>query len=239
MSDPTQVEKQAMYLSLLIPNMHNTQARRDMRQPYDLHRTLITRVFGANNAAARGSGAESDVLFRIEVEPAPTVLVQSRTRADWSALEALCDANAQPYLGRGVQSKEVELNLHAGQKLAFRLSASPTRRAGNSYAGHPSIRIGDRIALLEEEEQLRWLSRKFEGDGARAGGFRVLQAVASREERVVQKIHDGADRLSFLRVQFDGVVEVMNAAAALQMVQAGVGTAKGNGCGLLSLAPAR
>jgi len=231
-----------MHLSLLIPNMHNAQARRDVRQPYELHRTLITRVFGANNRSARGSDAsngESDVLFRVENEPMPAVLVQSRTRADWSALEALRDPYEQPYLLRQVQSKPIELDLRQGQTLAFRLSASPTKRAGNSYAGHPRIRVGDRIALLEEEEQLRWLSRKFEGDGEHAGAFRVLRAVASREERVTQKIHDGADRLSFLRVQFDGVVQIVDAAAALRMVQTGIGTAKGNGCGLLSLAPAR
>ncbi len=228
-----------MYLSLLIPNMHNTQARRDMRQPYDLHRTLITRVFGANNHAARGGGAESDVLFRIENEPTPSVLVQSRTRADWNALETLCDVNEQPYLKRSVQSKEIELNLHVSQKLAFRLSASPTKRAGNSYIGHPTIRVGDRIGLLEEEEQLRWLARKFEGDGEHIGGFRVLTAAASREERVAQKIHGGADRLSFLRVQFDGVIEVIDTEAALRIVRSGIGTAKGSGCGLLSLAPVR
>lgn len=226
-----------MYLSLLIPNVHNTQARRDMRQPYELHRTLITRVFGTNNRAARGGGDESDVLFRIEDEPLPSVLVQSREQADWSALQSLRDANAQPYLLREVHSKEITLNLHNSQRLAFRLSASPTKRAGNSYADHPRIRVGDRIALLEEEEQLRWLARKFEGDDARTGGFRVLQATASREVRITQNIHDGADRLSFLRVQFDGIVEVMNVEAALHTVRTGVGTAKGQGCGLLSLAP--
>jgi CRISPR system Cascade subunit CasE len=231
-----------MFLSLLYPNARNADARKDMRRPYELHRTLITRVFmGNNDNMPRGGVHKDDVLFRLESEPVPAVLVQSRTRPDWSALENWRDAYSQPYVRQEVLCKSLDITLTAGQRLAFRLCASPTKRVGNS--AQDKSKIGDRIAIYGEEEQLAWLARKFEGckvpNGRieHDGGLRLLHATVSREERHKQIIHNGAHALSFFRVQFDGILEVAYPELAMKTVQVGIGASKGNGCGLLSLAP--
>lgn len=237
-----------MFVSLLHPNMRNDRARNDLQRPYDLHRTLITRVFGGNNDnVPRGKAPETmqkaDVLFRIEHEPIPIVLVQSHMRPDWSLLEEWHDVHDRPYLRRPAQCKEITWELVAGQRLSFRLCASPTKRAGNRFQGHEKIQVGDRIALYGEEEQLAWLARKFTGralpDGRveNDGGFRLLRATTSREMRHTQRIHDDKHDLSFLRVQFDGILEVVDPKLAIETVKCGIGTAKSMGCGLLSLAP--
>ena len=149
----------------------------------------------------------------------------------------------QPYLRQPAQSKEMLFGLTTGQRLQFRLVASPTKRQPAGCPGEK--RDGTRSAIYGEDEQLKWLERKFtgrtlpSGEMEHDGGFRLLRATTSREERHKQIIHNSAHALSFLQVQFDGVLEVVNPDLALKTVQNGIGTSKGHGCGLLSLSPYR
>ena len=55
----------------------------------------------------------------------------------------------------------------------------------------------------------------------------------------LKKDEDGVRRLQFYAVQFDGVLQVTDADLLVRAVQAGIGSGKGFGFGLLSLAPVR
>jgi len=121
--------------------------------------------------------------------------------------------------------KPLELHLAVGQVLAFRLRANPTVK-----------RDGKRRGLVQEEDQRAWLERK-----AADGGFRVLSARITREGAVRGKVRRGDEKhnLLLLAVRFDGLLQVADPERLVATVRRGVGSGKGFGFGLLSLAPAR
>jgi CRISPR system Cascade subunit CasE len=88
-----------------------------------------------------------------------------------------------------------------------------------------------RHGLLREEEQLAWLHRK-----AADGGFdvRSVEIIAEGPERAWGRRH--SNPLSFVAVRLEGVLCVTDAGAFLEVLQRGIGSGKGFGFGLLSLA---
>jgi CRISPR system Cascade subunit CasE len=210
-----------MYLSRLILNPTNRRVQRELANPYELHRTLM-RAFPDDLQ----EGAER-VLFRVDADPrtgALTLLMQSWGAPDWSWLE---DPGARGYLLRSPETKPFDLNLSPGQALAFRLRANPTVKRRFNEREHK------RVGLYREEEQLEWLRRKGE-----QGGFRLLSARASRETIVRGVIHRDLEthNLNLLAVQFDGLLQVTDPVRLRETVRRGVGSGKGLGFGLLSLA---
>jgi CRISPR system Cascade subunit CasE len=221
-----------MYLSRLILNPRNRRVQREIANPHELHRS-VTAAFSGR------SGAGERVLFRLETHPHATafvLLVQSLNQPDWSWLH---EPDAQGYLlptpllpagiHTNLQSKPFELELSRGQTLAFRLRANPTVK--RTVDGQKK-----RQGLYQEEEQRAWLARK-----AEQGGFDLLGVRTSREEMLEGHLQRNGNRhaLRFLAVQFDGVLQVRDPARLHTTVKRGIGSAKGFGFGLLSLAPAR
>jgi CRISPR system Cascade subunit CasE len=210
-----------MFLSKLTPDLRHRAVRRDLANFYDLHRTLL-RAFP--DAAAGDPGR---VLYRVEEPPAgaPSILVQSDGRPAWERLPA-------GYL-TACQTKPLDgLAFRAGQRLLFRLRANPTKRAGKSA---PDPRwVGKRVGLWREEDQEGWLVRKGEVCGFRItrAGFRVIP-----EGKVVAR--KGGQDLQFQAVRFEGVLEVTDPDRFLGALAEGIGSGKGLGFGLLSVAPAR
>jgi CRISPR system Cascade subunit CasE len=158
------------------------------------------------------------MLFRIENDDhEPTILVQSHRRPDWEIGFEGLHVLAQP-----VQYKEIDLSFHKEQRLRFRLCANPTIKQN-----------GARLGLLREEGQTEWLERKMREAGAgllgcqtRRCGFQHSRKSGIENEQV------------HWLVCFDGLVVVRNPESFAEAVSAGIGPAKGYGCGLLSLAPA-
>lgn len=221
-----------MYLSQLKLNCQNRQVMSELARPYEMHRTLTTRCFDAaaivaqrNTARAEAEGAHG-LLFRLDVDPATSQLIllaQSQTRPNWAGLP---DAYALEVHG----PKEFDLTdkLVAEQAMRFRLRASPTKRLGKSWPFKQDI--GKRVPIKDEDEQLKWLERK-----GREHGFSVVRVQISGKDR--QFGHKAGCNMQWHSVCFDGVLVVQDPAALRMAVEAGIGTAKGMGFGLLSLAP--
>ena len=87
------------------------------------------------------------------------------------------------------------------------------------------------MGLYREEEQIAWLQRKGEG-----GGFRV-RAVRTGAQDTVGGWDKERHKLTLLAVQFDGLLQVIDPARLRRTVRQGIGSGKGLGFGLLSLAP--
>lgn len=203
-----------MFLSKLVLNPRSRQVRRESAQPYELHRTLM-RAF-----PDRASGGPGRVLFRLDAERqtgALTLLVQSGKKPDWSRLSV-----GQDYLVEPPKFKTFQPSFAGGQRLAFRLRANPTVKRG-----------GKRLGLVREEDQQVWLRRK-----AAAAGFRPSFAQAVPEGLVHGRKLSGENRhdMSFLSVRFDGLLQVLDADHFVAAVRNGIGSGKGVGFGLLSLA---
>ena len=212
-----------MYLSRLILNPRNRRVQREVAQPYQMHRSLM-RAFPDDLKEG-----DERVLFRLEPgrNGALTLLVQSWTLPDWSWL---AEPRARGYLlpvgEPNPAVKEFDLQLHKGQTLAFRLRANPTARRTFDDKKR-------RVGLYREEEQQAWLERKGE-----QGGFRLVSARTSGQDDVGDRIkgNQGTHRLKLASVQFDGLLQVTDPDLLRQTVRQGIGSAKGFGFGLLSLA---
>jgi len=210
-----------MYLSRLILNPRNRQIQREIGERYELHRTIMS-AFPANLPP------EERILFRLEIvsdHKVPRLLVQSQTLPDWSSLNP---NYLFPNPQEGLQIKPFDPHLRSGQQLCFRLLANPTARRKV-----PDKEQGQRQGLLGEEKQVEWLHRK--GD---ENGFKVLEVQLSQSEILKSRVHrpEGKHSLSFLGVQFDGVLTVTDGEMLLQTLKNGIGSGKGFGFGLLSLA---
>lgn len=205
-----------MYLSQLKLNPTQPDARRDLGDAYQMHRTLA-RAFAPDTASAiprflwrleRGRGPDAD----------NTVLVQAETRARWTTLEEL-----PGYLLASVAEKQIDLDrsIRASETIRFRLRANPAVK-----------RDGKRWGLHSEHDQLDWLCRQ----GARQG-FAVAGADISQHERLRAPQCRSGMLITVDAVQFDGHLRVLDAVTLASALKAGIGPGKALGLGMLSLAP--
>lgn len=210
-----------MYLSRLILNPGSAQVISELSDPYQMHRTLM-RAF-----PAEVEGGPGRVLFRAAQDKnygEVTVLVQSEKQPDWSFLtknnylldiKNTCNSACKPY----------DIQLQAGMRLRFLLRANPTARRV-FQDGKPWKRVG----LVNEEEQSQWLKRKGEQGGFRPDAFHIVshgKIVSSRKGR--ETVH--------VCVEYSGILTVADAELFRETLETGIGSAKGFGFGLLSIAP--
>lgn len=200
-----------MYLTRLRLDPRSAQSRRDLGDPYEMHRTLV-RPF------VRDAGQTPPrILWRTEPAAAwndPVVLVQALQPADWSVLEALPN-----YLKCGAETRDISPEgwLQPEQCYRFRLFANPT-----------VTRDGKRLGLVAEEAQLAWLARQGERHG-----FAIEAALVTGSEQLRSRKQD--TRISVLQVCFEGRLRVRDCAALASALRSGIGPGKAFGCGLLSL----
>ena len=204
-----------MYLSQLRLDPACAAARRDLADPYQMHRTLA-RVYAPDDGTP-----PSRFLWRLErggpASERGVVLVQAAMPGRWDVLTAQAG-----YAVQGDKQVDTERLVQAGRRYHFRLRANPV-----------VTRQGKRWGLHRPEEQLEWLARQ----GARLG-FDVEGADVSGCERIVMK-KPGAERPNIKdTVLFDGVLVARDVAALRAALVDGVGHGKAFGLGLLSLARA-
>ncbi|RZS52987.1 type I-E CRISPR-associated protein Cas6/Cse3/CasE [Sphaerotilus mobilis] len=209
-----------MYLSRLRLNPADPNARRDLADAYQMHRTLA-RVY-----APDAEHPPLRFLWRQERSadgwPDGTVLVQAAHAGRWRALEETWP----DYLQSIEADKRVDLTtlVRPGRRYRFRLQANPTL-----------TRDGKRHGLVQEEAQLDWLGRQ-----GQRHGFEVVAAVRGASERVNAR-HKGQQRIVVQSVTFDGVMQAGAGDAEVEALRLallqGLGHAKSLGLGLLSLAP--
>lgn len=204
-----------MYLSRLKLDPEHPHARRDLANPYEMHRTL---------ARVHAPGSESPpqpFLWRVEANP-PTagsavLLVQSAISANWQPLEARAG-----YALEILPNKPVDLErlVQSGERYRFRLQANPT-----------VTRNGKRWGLVREDEQLAWLDRQ--GD---KHGFRVLACIRTASDRIQARHVATARRITLQSALFEGRLETTDPARLRQVILNGIGHGKAWGLGLLSVA---
>lgn len=189
------------------------------RNPYDLHRQ-IWRLFPGEESETRSNGEESRQGFLFRVEDNPTgrparLLVQSRHAPEAASGLVLIGA-------REFQPQPV-----AGQRLAFLLTANPIKTITDTQReAKPGKRSEKcRVPLIKEQQQRAWITRKLD--------------VAAEIETVSVLPHapvyfrKGNRGGKLATVTFEGVLNVLDCEALIGLLENGVGSAKGFGCGLL------
>lgn len=207
-----------MHLSRLKLDLSHHGVRRDLADPYQMHRTLA-RAF-----AVDAQSRPERFLWRVESidtmgrDACPIVLVQSGSPGIWSAVDAHTQYFLEPPEVKAVDLDRLVVN---GARFRFRLRANPTR-----------FRDGKRWGLFREEEQLAWMQRK-----AELGGFELDRVVVHGRERIkVQQSRTG-QQMTFDCAQFEGVLRVVDSTRSHAAISGGIGAAKSMGFGLLSVAP--
>lgn len=209
-----------MYLSQLILNPQSSLVLKDLANPYDLHRSMMS-------AFSEQLPPNERVLYRLEInrhEPWLTVLVQSHSRPHWDELLS------KRYNLIPAAVKEFDFSFSPRQIFRFRLTANPTKRMRKEGKEE-----GPRVAILREEEQITWLNKK-----AAAGGFSVLKVETSKVPRPdgIKVIKCKKHYIRCISVDFRGWLQITDTELMIETCKNGIGSGKSFGCGLLSLAPA-
>jgi len=207
-----------MYLSRLTLN-HSRMAILWVSNPYRVHQRLLI-----------AGGGDQRLLFRTEEGPdsQTQILVQTHFLPDWE--RAFADF---PVLLKRVECKEFELKLQPGRFYRFRLLANPTVKKTVERNGEQKK---TRLGLVSEDSQTAWLKRKFESAGGEIIACRIIPRGLQHSHKNPAKQENQQTHLAVL---FEGVILTREPARLRQSLEAGIGSAKGFGFGLLSLAPVR
>lgn len=236
-----------VYLSRLLLNLHNHQARTDLADVKEMHKTIMNAFpLAPDQRVAR---QHFGVLFRAESVPdqplVARVLIQSTYQPDWSHLVPGYLAPAPDSRGNpAIRPLDDYAQLRPGTRLRFRLRANPTQRIGKNNMDQDERWRGKRVELRDEEAQLEWLRRK-----AEQGGFQLLSVapvampVDVRIQQQPNAIGDRANQrqrkhLTFGTTTFEGWLSVHDVSRFRQTLIEGIGSGKAYGFGLLSIATA-
>lgn len=203
-----------MYLSRLQLN-HSRQALLWSANPYRVHQRLLLAFQN-----------EPRMLFRIEEKPSlAEILVQSHSEPDWDA--AFDDF---PVLQAQAEYKRFEPEIPGDRVYHFRLYANPTVKKTFEENGR---HVKKRIGLIYEADQIEWLRRKLADAGALLLGCTIIprgKQFSHKNPVKDTKTH------THLAVLFEGSLRVGDSEKMRQLLEAGIGSAKGYGFGMLSLA---
>jgi len=224
-----------MYLSRLLLDPQSRAVRRDLADCQELHRTIMS-AFPQTPKQDDNARERLGVLHRLEVDRRLNRLilyVQSGEKPDWSILPLgylLAEADVKRVDG-------VYRSLLVNAVLSFRLKANPSKRLNAPRIGSDGQRrLGLRVELRREEEQIAWLHRKGEQGGFDLLGVRVLSQLKEQGRR--QRQSGPGSPLTLAAVVFEGHLRITDADKFYDHSLArGIGPGKAYGLGLLSLAP--
>lgn len=225
-----------LYLSRLALNPTQHQVQHDLADCYALHQRLLSAF--PDGLAAGHARERFGMLYRVEQrrDGSLVAFVQAQALPDWSRLPAR-------YLAQPPATKRIDSAyqaLRAGMILAFRLRANPTRRISRRNTEQTERWRGKRIDLRREEDQIAWLARKGARSGFALAAVRARPAVSDVRTALSTTTHGNkpeAGPLAFGSVLFEGRLRVTDPDAFRAALEAGIGSAKGFGFGLLSVAP--
>jgi CRISPR system Cascade subunit CasE len=206
----------------MVLNSSETKVKRDLANPYELHRTIM-------RAFPTPLPERERVLFRVENildSGIPFVLVQSQNQPDWKKIEQ----QYSTYFSAAPQVKALQgLQIKNGDLLRFRLRANPTKRVL-----YESTQQSQRISLFSEEDRKQWLLRKSQISGFSINPETLLITDAPYRTIFIAK-EDKTYKATINMVDFNGVLKVDDVEKLLLSLARGIGPAKGLGCGMLSL----
>lgn len=206
-----------MYLSRLKLDLNSFKTRYWLLNPYSLHQA-ICRAF-----PDKSEGGPGRILYRMDENSSSstaTILVQSQKEPDWKKADYL-----SKYCIAEPEVKIYQPEITRGTLYYFRLRANPTVKRG-----------GKRYGLLREEEQIKWLNRKASASGFSVLGCRITDEGIEKSKKY-GKSEEDASILSFFAVRFEGILRIEDPDLMLKAIESGIGSGKGLGFGLLSIAP--
>ena len=266
-----------MYLTRIILNHKNRYVHRDLGDCYRLHKTILS-MFSNHKSFNESVRTKYKILYRIEINPDNRIVlfIHSSIKPDWTSLEknylSYNDEGTQP-LAIALEVDTIYSKLKNGMHLKFLLSANPTKKIRkkipDTKTENKSQKInknGQRIPLLNENDQIEWINRKGIQHGFSIVNLRVFNSVPNLfslnqpilkgyKKRTLknQDIKKNTPKtknniinnnlttkkytLTFNSVLFKGVLTITNSNKFLNTLKNGIGSGKAFGFGLLSISP--
>lgn len=218
---------------MFLTQMHLNPARRGTRRLLASPQRMHAAVMLAFPPGAEVTSDAGRVLWRVDTDHTThTLYVSSPAEPDLTHLveQAGWPASATA-AWRTTSTDAFHERLAKGQEWIFRLTANPVHSRRPAAGGRGKV-YGHVTAAQQEE----WLYSR-----AERWGFEVTSsAIRDRKQLSFARRSDGSSRpVTLSTVTFDGTLRVAEPDALRVVLVAGVGRAKGYGCGLITLAPPR
>lgn len=204
-----------MYLSKLTLKQNKMTAQW-AANPYRVHQRLMM-----------ACDQDPRLLFRIE-ETATShhIIVQSHQEPSWDKAFSGLKVLETPIL-----CKVFNPVLETGCVYRFLLKANPTVKKSVLNEEKPRK---TRLGILTEAGQIEWLRRKLADGGAELINAEVVKQEFQHSHK--KEVIDQQPYQTHLAVVFEGLLQVLDPTLLFQTLDHGIGSAKGYGFGLLSLA---
>lgn len=217
---------------MFLTRMHLNPARRGTRNLLTSPQRMHAAVMCSFPPVATSETEDQRVLWRVDRSATScTLYVSSPTAPDLTHVveQAGWPTHQSPWESAPTESFLSRLDV--GQQWLFRLAANPVRSQRPPEGGR-----GKRLGHVTATQQEEWLKSR-----SSRWGFDVSSlSVTSRQRITFSRRTDASRRTVTLNVAtFDGVMSVTDPLALRRALCAGVGSAKGYGCGLITVAPTR
>jgi CRISPR system Cascade subunit CasE len=208
-------------------NLRSGDVRRDLRDATGMHRRLMGLLPPALGDSPR---AAAGVLYRIDQQGpgASIALLQSAVPPELSRLPS-------GYCSAPPETKDITAvlgALRAGQTVAYRILANPTRASLQPRLDDGTPVRGKRHAVPTAELPSWWNHQ------ASAAGL-ACQEPTTRylREPTVHASRNNDPRALHAAVRIEGIATIIDPRALREAITRGIGRGKNHGLGLLSLAP--
>ncbi|MER6543155.1 type I-E CRISPR-associated protein Cas6/Cse3/CasE [Streptomyces sp. NPDC001250] len=212
-----------LWLTRIIPDPQNQQARRDFRNAVELHYRVMKLFPDDIGDQAR---KQLGILFRTETTPQGTyLLLQSRTHPNLDSLPTgYGSADTRPLT-------PLLDALRPGLPVRYRIDASAVRKPRKTTQQLYGLKS---IVALTGPAAIEWWERQAEQAGLKLNTIHTapLDPATGIKAQDKQRIHNP-------RTRFDGDAVIHDPDLVRQRIEEGIGRGKAYGCGLLSLSPTR
>lgn len=226
-----------MYLTHMPLNPERRSTRELVSSPQRLHAAVL-------GGFLPGTRDQERILWRLDDDDRHrlNLYVVSESKPSLDSLVDQAGWSANPVWRTTDYSRFLDL-LEGGQRWVFRLVANPVknlRRPSESLTAPAGRERGHRTPLVKVEDQLDWLLNRAEHWGfcVPLGSSGVPNvSLSHRSSQRFPRRSDGDTRTVTLQtVRYDGILEVTEAGALRRSLVGGMGSGKGYGCGLMTLA---
>jgi CRISPR system Cascade subunit CasE len=218
-----------MYLSRFEINTQRRGARHLLASPQRLH-AGVAQGFPTMD----GPAGPERVLWRVDRDHQKAMLyVVSPRRPD---LTHLVEQAGWPTIKPGWESRDYQPLLDritAGQRWAFRLMANPVHSRRNADSSPRTQRFGH----VTVAQQTAWLLARSDRLGFVVPKGTHDEPDVAIQRREVLRFDRQGHTVTLATAVFEGMLDVVDPDRLRQTLVAGVGSGKGYGCGLLTLAP--
>lgn len=220
-----------MYLTRFAINPARRGGRNLLGSPQAMHAAVLagfppgidTSTPDGGRVLWRVDHGENQAVHLFVVSPCEPDLTHLVEQAGWPTTSAWQTRDYSPLLQR----------LQAGQRWAFRLTANPVR--SGRVAGKEDTQP---LAHVTADQQRGWLLERASRLGFACESPSGEPTVVVNGRRTVRFARQGA-QVTIAQATFDGQLEVREPDVLRHALVAGIGRAKGYGCGLMTLAPLR